>query len=256
MGRRLAQPRRLPRPHSLPPLRLSALCRVTSQLRLLAKSQRKHGLTKVHLALMTGLENNPVLAAYGAVRSGATKQVAGGSSGEAEAAEGAAGAELQPQPSGGSEAVAALEAGGEAPAEDAAEQAPAADSGSGGDGAPLEAPALQQMSAAAADAAPPLGAPPTWRSPSAPPTQHLEAAEELRRYLERQRRPNRYGYLPLANEWDIWWASEPACLSSFLCQPARLLAGALARMRPPCSGSLLQPHSRPSAVSRLPLPPV
>ena len=33
----------------------------------------------------------------------------------------------------------------------------------------------------------------------------VEAQERLAAHLAAQRRPNRYGYLPIAQEWDIWW---------------------------------------------------
>jgi hypothetical protein len=35
---------------------------------------------------------------------------------------------------------------------------------------------------------------------------HVEAAARLAQYLQSQQRPNRYGYLPIAQEWDIWCA--------------------------------------------------
>lgn len=177
---------------------LRSPCRFTTQLRLLAKSQRKHGLAKVHLALMTGLENNPVLAAYGAIRSGTTQAVAGAGAGAAEGggmvdwmAAGGGSGELGSAPSGPSEVLLTTAASG---AEDAA---------SSGSAGALAAPQPQQMVAAQAQAQ--AWSDPPTRGQAAAPPEHKAAAEALAAHLQRQKQPNRYGYRPIANEWDIWW---------------------------------------------------
>jgi hypothetical protein len=182
---------------------------VSSRLKLLAKSRRKQGITRLHLALMPCLENNPVLAAYGAVRSGSAQamegaggQGAAGTSGRVGIGSGAPGVALAAVQEGeeegggmrgGSSSSRHIANGGAAPA--------------AGGGAAL-APQQQQM---AADAAPTEAeAPPGLQLPAAPSmtrtAAHVEAAARLAQYLQSQQRPNRYGYLPIAQEWDIWCA--------------------------------------------------
>ena len=207
----------------MPVLPATPRCRVASRLKLLAKSRRKQGITRLHLALMPCLENNPVLAAYGAVRSGSAQAVAGaeqrllhlslyqggggggglgsgGAKGGAGISSGAAGVALAAvQEEGEEDGSGGMGGGG-------GSSAPAANGGAGA-GA-TSAPLQQQM---AADAAPaPPGALPGLQLPAAPSmtrtAAHVEAAARLAQYLQSQQRPNRYGYLPIAQEWDIWCA--------------------------------------------------
>ncbi|KAL4424856.1 hypothetical protein ABPG77_011106 [Micractinium sp. CCAP 211/92] len=205
--------------------------KVVAGLKLLHMGGLERGLTKTALALMPCLENNPVLAAYGAVRSGATQQIAGAAgdksasvNGTAEAVSGTATAE---------------EAAADVAAAQAVEAAAAADPEAGaaalgvGEGAaePLGAgaapgtaacasapPALQQMDPAAAHDSQGHASPAAVQAGAGPPQRGADraAAEAmLAEYLQSQRQPNKYGYLPIAQEWDIWvHPSSPADLAA------------------------------------------
>lgn len=192
-------------------------------LKLLHMGGLERGLTKAALALMPCLENNPVLAAYGAVRSGATQQVAG--AGSAAGADGAhGGAEAAACTAGAAAEGAIAEAAAEAaPAVEAVQAAAGAAAPSAGEGAagslagtdkPNVAadaavpPGLQQMDVAAGGS---RGAavPAAMLATAGSAEQRAEraAAEAvLAEYLRSQRQPNQYGYLPIAQEWDIWYA--------------------------------------------------
>lgn len=162
---------------------------------------------------MTCLENNPVLAAYGAVRSGSTAQLQPGerppvSDDSAAAALKAAGDELRA-------AAAAVAPEPAAVAPDAAAADAAAPAGEVDGDDPTTAPVQQEM---AADA----GACAAGNASHAKDQEedqqaqgsrlvaglrrrgHTEAADKVERYLQSVLLPNRYGYRPIAQEWDIW----------------------------------------------------
>jgi len=164
---------------------------------LLHAAEKVRGASHSHLALMPVLENNPVLAAYGAVRTGCTQPVSasGGGSGGSGESSGSG-----PQSAAAAAAAAAVAAG--------VLEATVAPAVSGGD--VMTAPAQQQMAAGAPTGTAAAGAElaPAELAPVVPweasDPGRAEAAAKVLRHLEGQRTPNRYGYLPIAQEWDIW----------------------------------------------------
>lgn len=251
-----------------------SLCgRVVIGLKLLHMGDLERGLTRAALALMPCLENNPVLAAYGAVRSGAARQVDAGSG--AAAAHCAATSSAAPLPA--SDEVAGPGAGfaagtaGLGEAEDAVVRGPAAAAAAAeteaGEAASTDpaAAAVQSTAEAPQTAAPVLqGMEPASingsKAPAdvggseahaTPAAMRAAAASAQRRadraaadamladYLRSQRQPNKYGYLPIAQEWDIWWAVSPCCC-----------AWVAKCTRTPCS----QLPARPACLALLPLP--
>eukprot|EP00887_Chlorella_sp_A99_P004784 scaffold4.g4784.t1 len=218
------------------------------------------------LALMPVLENCPVLAAYGTVRSGSAQpcirmeaaaarpvpviaaEAAGSEDASAQLAPapGAAAAKGQGNASSSASTAdhsAAAQHSSAAPSVSAAtkqeSQGPPASAPSEGDATaevPLEAPHVQVMSPAPEEpesAAGPQGPAPAGRAPnsSAPgvaaategpekaaadvPAGFGKGSARLQAYLESLAAPNRYGYLPIAHEWDIWLSpTDPADLAA------------------------------------------
>ena len=208
------------------PLPSTPTARLATALKLLAKGQRKQGPTRLHTGLMTCLENNPVLAAYGAVRSGSAQLMWA----EVEADDGGdVGAASPPWGDGDSGSYGSCFSGGpqqeralsEAPA--APYDVPAAStpvavaaSGTGAAAASSATAAPQQQPGMAASedesssAVPPPSLPLQGQFWEAYQGERAQAAAALQRYLARQRRPNRFGYLPVAQEWDVWCATLAA----------------------------------------------
>ncbi|KAL4421350.1 hypothetical protein ABPG75_010641 [Micractinium tetrahymenae] len=200
--------------------------KVVAGLKLVHMGSLERGLAKTALALMPCLENNPVLAAYGAVRSGAMQQVASGGSMGDRTQGSAAGSLPCSSSAAAAEAVPVALATAEAAAEAAVATAEARDGAAAlpkAAGAPVPtpeaataAPPLQQMEPAAADGS--QGHPaPAAALPTATLAQQradrAAADAQLAEYLRSQRQPNVYGYLPIAQEWDIWvHPSSPADL--------------------------------------------
>ena len=185
-----------------------------------------------------GLENNPVLAAYGAVRSGAAEAVAGAAAQQPQAA--AAAADLPGEPGSAGTAAGAGGGGSDSGSEGVAEilaatdarpsgaldaAAVAAAQGSSGSAA-MAAPAQQRMTAAGKEGAGAAAGGASVPAAAAVANPELqEAAERLAAYLARQQRPNRYGYLPIAQEWDIWCVLCTLCCA---CQAVHTVSAATA----------------------------
>ena len=169
---------------------------------------------------MTCMENCPVLAAYGSLRSGSAQpwtpgragQEAGGEGGLPAGGGGRAGAAAQPPaaagaaeeaPAGGGEAaeLASPNSGGAAEvapaAAEAAEVAPVAATER-----PLAAPQVQQMQVTAAVEAGSAAAG-AGSAPARPPAE-ASCDGRLEAYLRSLQQPSRYGYMSIGHEWDIW----------------------------------------------------
>ena len=136
--------------------------------------------SKEHTIFMPFFENSPVLAALGMVRSGSARAVGAAPDPAA----------LQAYPGGLEQLRLAL--GGGAPAASAAGWQP------------------EVATAAPAEQVAVRGPPPA----AVPFAGKQLRADAARRYEQGMQTPNRYGYLPMANEWDVWVSpSNPASLT-------------------------------------------